>query len=285
MVNKQTIIFNILLSSLILLVLIIYSIVANNTPRRIAIAKVNNIMVYDNDIAYYLSTLFGYDADISIANLPNNQLEGILRQYMIDYHILKLAHRSHMDNELRVQHKITANSNNIIKEIFLNEMSSEIVTKLKIATKYQEIHDALTTGSNIQYEYRVKHILVSNEDKATAIKKELKNIFFENAAQLYSLDKTSSKNGGNLGYFKEGTMIKEFEDQVKALTIGQVSNPFKTDFGWHLVKLENKNVIPAPSLDAMYEEIKTELRNEAIAEYIEEIDQGLNIKIVRKEKR
>ena len=62
--NKQTTIFNVLLSCLILIILSIYILTINNTPGRIPIAKVNNMMIYDKDINYYLSTLFGSDGTV-----------------------------------------------------------------------------------------------------------------------------------------------------------------------------------------------------------------------------
>ena len=113
--NKQTTIFNVLLSCLILIILSIYILTINNTPGRIPIAKVNNMMIYDKDINYYLSTLFGSDANISINSLPNDQLEEIIRQYMIDYNILKLAKSLHIDDEIILQEQITANNNKLIK--------------------------------------------------------------------------------------------------------------------------------------------------------------------------
>ncbi|MBT4988992.1 MAG: peptidylprolyl isomerase [Rickettsiales bacterium] len=283
--NKQTTIFNVLLSCLILIILSIYILTINNTPGRIPIAKVNNMMIYDKDINYYLSTLFGSDANISINSLPNDQLEEIIRQYMIDYNILKLAKSLHIDDEIILQEQITANNNKLIKEFFLDSVSSKLVTDVQINTKYEEIKESLTQGSGAKYEYRVKHILVNSRGKAVNIKNDLKNIFFENAAQLYSLDKASAKKGGDLGYFKEGTMVNEFEENIKMLQVGEVSKPFKTDFGWHIAKLENKKIIPAPSLAEVREEITSELKGVAVTDYIEDLDNRLNIKIVRETKQ
>ncbi len=82
-----------------------------------------------------------------------------------------------------------------------------------------------------------RHILVDTEEEIQAIQKRLDNgITFEYLAQKYSKC-PSGANGGDLGFFKRGQMVKEFEDAAFSMQPGEISQPVKTQFGWHLIKV------------------------------------------------
>lgn len=87
---------------------------------------------------------------------------------------------------------------------------------------------------------RASHILVSSIGEANHVLEELKGgKTFEELAKKYS-SCPSGANGGDLGFFGKGQMVKEFEDAAFALKPGQVSQPVRTEFGWHLIKLTGK---------------------------------------------
>lgn len=90
-------------------------------------------------------------------------------------------------------------------------------------------------------EVSAKHILVAEESEAKNILEEIKanKISFEDAAKKYSKC-PSGREGGDLGFFGRGMMVKEFEDAAFSMEKGQVSDPIKTQFGWHLIKVEDK---------------------------------------------
>lgn len=90
-------------------------------------------------------------------------------------------------------------------------------------------------------EIRASHILINSEEKAKKIREEIinKKESFEAAAKEYS-SCPSGRNGGDLGYFGRGMMVKSFEDAAFALEKGEISQPVKTQFGWHLILLTDK---------------------------------------------
>ena len=94
--------------------------------------------------------------------------------------------------------------------------------------------------SNAKY-VKASHILVESEAQALRIKKDIENgdITFEAAAKKYSTC-PSGANGGDLGYFRRNQMVKPFEDAAFSQNIGTISNPVKTQFGYHLIKVIDK---------------------------------------------
>jgi len=87
---------------------------------------------------------------------------------------------------------------------------------------------------------RASHILVKTEEEAKILKNNIKNAEdFAAAAQQHS-SCPSSANGGDLGFFPRGMMVKPFEDAAFDLEIGKISDPVKTQFGWHLILVTDK---------------------------------------------
>ena len=90
-------------------------------------------------------------------------------------------------------------------------------------------------------EVRASHILVKTEEEAKNLYEEIKNgaSFAELAAQKSLCP--SGQNGGDLGFFGKGMMVKPFEDAAFSLEVGELSQPVQTQFGWHLIELTGKN--------------------------------------------
>jgi len=90
-------------------------------------------------------------------------------------------------------------------------------------------------------EVRASHILVKTEEEAKKLYEEIKNgASFAQIAELNSLC-PSGQNGGDLGFFGKGMMVKPFEDAAFSLEVGEISQPVETQFGWHLIQVTGKN--------------------------------------------
>jgi|AntRauMFilla1563_2_1112583.scaffolds.fasta_scaffold09664_2 peptidyl-prolyl cis-trans isomerase C len=120
-------------------------------------------------------------------------------------------------------------------------------------------------------EYNASHILVETEEAALAVIAELSaGADFEEVAREKSTG-PSGPNGGQLGWFGEGAMVPEFEAAVVALAAGGVSNPVKTQFGWHIIKLNETRIQDAPALEDVREEIELQIRQIRAQTSIEEV--------------
>ena len=117
------------------------------------------------------------------------------------------------------------------------------VDMYKLFSKIIVIFCLLTTVAFAYQEprqVRASHILVKSRAEAIQLKKDIDNGgSFYQYAKMYSLC-PSSQNGGDLGYFRRGQMVQPFEDEAFELSIGEVSEPVGTEFGWHLIKVTDK---------------------------------------------
>jgi len=108
-------------------------------------------------------------------------------------------------------------------------------------------------------EYNASHILVASEEEAKAIVAELQGgADFADLAKEKSTG-PSGPSGGNLGWFGPGRMVPGFEAAVKTLEVGGISDPVETQFGWHVIKLNDTRLPEAPALETLSSEMKTEV--------------------------
>lgn len=113
-------------------------------------------------------------------------------------------------------------------------------------------------------EYNAAHILVPTEEEAAAIKAEIDaGADFATVAQEKSTG-PSGPNGGDLGWFGPGMMVEPFEQAVVAMEPGEVSAPVQTQFGWHIIKLNDTRLKEAPALEEVRDELAQELQTRAI---------------------
>ena len=162
---------------------------------------------------------------------------------------------------------------------------------IKIDVSGDEISDYFNKNKellNQQLSINASHILVNSSEEAGDIVKELKKgKIFEDLAKEKSLDPGSKDNGGNLGVFPKGAMVKEFEDAAFALKVGEISSPVKTTFGYHIIKVneifEEKEATVEDSKEKIIELIKREKSSDAAVEYIRNLYSNANIKIYLKE--
>ena len=133
----------------------------------------------------------------------------------------------------------------------------------------QAAYDARFKDAAPQTEYHAAHILVATEEEAKAVKAELDGgADFAELAKTKSTDTGSGANGGDLGWFGMGAMVKPFEDAVIAAKVGEVTTPVKSDFGWHLIKLAETRIASAPPLDDLRDELAAEIEQKAIEAHI-----------------
>lgn len=126
-------------------------------------------------------------------------------------------------------------------------------------------------------EFNASHILVETEEEAKAIIEELKAGADFGALAKERSTGPSGPNGGALNWFGQGTMVKPFEEAVMTLSVGDVSKPVQTQFGWHVIKLEGKRFNDAPSFEEVREALEESVRQKVIEQRIDDLTNGADI--------
>ncbi len=161
-----------------------------------------------------------------------------------------------------------------LASVLLNSVADKAVTDEALKKAYDDKYAKAAPST----EYQAAHILVKSEEEAKAIKADLdKGGDFAAIAKEKSTDKGSAANGGDLGWFGTGMMVKPFEQAVVKLKKGEVSGPIQTDFGWHIIKLNDTRVAAAPKFDDVKEELAGDLRQKAVEAEIKSIEDGSKI--------
>ena len=139
----------------------------------------------------------------------------------------------------------------------LGEAMKDITVSEEEAKEYYKANEnQFMAGETVH----AKHILVDDEDKCQEILEKIigEETTFEDAAKEFSTCPSKEK-GGDLGAFGRGQMVKEFEDAAFAAEIGHIVGPVKTQFGYHLIKVEDKKEAGESNLEEVKDQIRAEL--------------------------
>lgn len=212
------------------------------------LAEVNGKKIYEDDVFHLL-------AGIEDKQRFNSK-EGfnILTDELVNQElILQNAKENNFDQEDEFRQRLEEVKNDLLKNYAMHKIFNEVtINDDEVLDYYNKNKDTLFSPTT----YTASHILVDDENKANKILEEIENgLDFAEAAKKYSLD-PSKENGGSLGTFPKGVMVPEFQEGLDKLSIGEVSKPVKSQFGYHLIKLDDKKVN-----EQNFEDIKDNVRS------------------------
>jgi peptidyl-prolyl cis-trans isomerase C len=141
----------------------------------------------------------------------------------------------------------------------------------------RKVYDEAVKPMAAEEEVRARHILVETEEEAKAILEQLKG-----GANFAALAKEKSKDpggadGGDLGFFAKGQMVPEFSEVAFKMFEGQLSNPVKSQFGWHIIKMEEKRKRPVPDYDKVKDQIEAYVGRRAQTEFVAQLREAAKI--------
>jgi peptidyl-prolyl cis-trans isomerase C len=182
--------------------------------------------------------------------------DGILKQ-LIQQTILSQKVNIHSD---RIKYALENQTRAFLSTELVGNLSETEVIESEIESLYVKF----STDIERKKEYNASHILVETETEAKELLLRLKNgVDFSELAKTYSTG-PSGAQGGNLGWFGQGAMVPTFENAVIKLKIDELSVPVQTQFGWHLIKLNDVRKTPVPTIAEVRKELITEIKKKKI---------------------
>lgn len=225
------------------------------------VARVNGVEIRQSDLDIA-------EADVGPSlqvQEPAARKEALLA-YMIDLTALAQAAASKkLDAAPDFAQRMAYAKNKVLMEALLGDLAKSAATEAEMKKLYEES----VAKTKPEEEVRARHILVKTEKEAQDVIAKLKGgADFEKLAREISTDPSAKTNGGDLEYFTKGQMVAEFSDAAFKLNKGQVSQPVKTQFGFHVIKVEDKRMKPVPKFEDVKEQVQAFVVRKAQAEVV-----------------
>jgi peptidyl-prolyl cis-trans isomerase C len=238
-------------------------------------AKVNGLEITESDLA-----LAAAEVGSDLGNLPDATKRRVLVEYLIETNLFataaeadKLASGPDFDKRLAYWRK------RALRDSYFDKAVRSGVGEESARALYENQVKGLPPEEEVQ----ARHILVDGEDKAKEISDKLvSGGDFAALAKENSTDPGSKDDGGMLGYFGRGQMVPSFEEAAFALQKGEISKPVQSQFGWHIIKVEDRRQKPPPAFEDVKDRIigsmiqskaqsvANDLRSKAEIEYVDE---------------
>jgi len=226
-----------------------------------------------------------------LGNLPEATKRRVLVEFLIENNLFaKAAESANLTQGTAFEDRMKYWRNRALRDAYFDKEINNSIGEAAAKAYYDDQVKALKPRDEVQ----ARHILVETEEEAKDLKAKIDaGADFATLAKERSKDPGTKDDGGMLGYFSTGQMVPQFEQAAFALQKGEVSNPVKSQFGWHLIKVEDRRQKPPPSFEDVKDRIlasmvhqraqavAAELRGQAKIEYVDpeikkEVDDQLN---------
>ena len=215
---------------------------------------------------------------LALANRLPDQYLGVENKNLYDGIIDQLIQQQLLSDLIKEQTaELKLAAENEHRALYASEAIAGIYANALTQEAINERYTALYESAEPVLEYNSSHILVESEEEAKAIVEALtKGADFATLAKEKSTGPTGA-NGGNLGWTGQGSFVPEFEAAMLEMKVEGVSAPVKTQFGWHVIKLNETRNKPAPDLATVQNEIEEGLRAEALEKRISQLEGLANV--------
>ena len=233
------------------------------------VARANGVDIRESDLA-----LAEEEIGNNIPNIPPEQKRDYFINYVTDVVVLsQAAGKQGLADRPDVKRRLDFDHNRLLMESLLQEAGR---AALSDEAEHKVYDEAIKQTTN-EEEVHARHILVPTEEEAKAVLAQLKA-----GADFATLAKEKSKDpggadGGDLGYFTKEQMVPEFAAVAFKLDKGQLSDPVKTQFGWHVIKVEDKRIKPTPTFEQVKGQLENYVTHRAQAALVEKLRATANI--------
>jgi peptidyl-prolyl cis-trans isomerase C len=234
------------------------------------LAKVNGVEIRQSDV-----NLAEEEAGGQLPPMAADAKRDYLISFLSDMILVaKAAEAQKLSDSPAFKRRQAFNNNRLLMDELLQKEGKAAVTDAAL----RKVYDEAVKQMGDEQEVRARHILVPTEEEAKQILAELKKgANFEELAKTKSKDPGAAAQGGDLGYFTKEQMVPEFSEAAFKLEKGQISEPVKSQFGWHIIKVEDKRKKPAPEFDAVKPQLEAYVTRKAQADLVAKLRESAKI--------
>jgi peptidyl-prolyl cis-trans isomerase C len=227
------------------------------------VATVNGVAIPDSKVDFFLKQV----AERGQKDSP--ELRARIKEELIRNEVLfQEAQKKGVEKHPEVQQRLDMAKQQILVGAYVNDFAkANPISDAELKKEFDKIKVNFSGK-----EYKARHILVKSEDEAKAILADLKKgKKFDDIAKAKSTDKGSAINGGDLGWSTPANYVKEFGEALAKLPKGKISDPVKTQFGWHIIKLDDQREAKGPSFEEVKPELQRELQGQRVQKMVEDL--------------
>jgi peptidyl-prolyl cis-trans isomerase C len=228
------------------------------------LATVNGEKITEGDVETALD-----DVAAQYPNLPADRLRTITLDFLIEMKVVaQKAKADKIDQTEDFKRRMEYMRDRVMMQQLLVDKAKDATTDAALKAFFDEQIKQIKPIDEV----RARHILVEKEEEAKEIAAKLKGgEDFAKLAETASKDPGSGKEGGDLGFFTKERMVPEFAEAAFAMKPGEISAPVKSQFGWHVIKLEERRVKPLPAFEDVKERIAQALAGKAQSDYLKSL--------------
>lgn len=237
------------------------------------VAKVNGREITESDVSLAEAEI-GND----LGSIAPEQRRRVLVEYLIENHLFaQAAEGDKLGSGAAFDERMKYWQRRALRDAYFDKSVKAAVNEAEA----KKLYDSQLTGAKPQEEMRARHILVETQAKA----KEIFELIahgedFAKMAKQHSKDPGSKEEGGDLGYFTRGQMVPVFEEAAVKLKKGEVSQPVQSQFGWHIIKLEDTRQRGAPPFEQIKDRIMASLIHRKAQEVGQKLREGATIDFI-----
>jgi peptidyl-prolyl cis-trans isomerase C len=234
------------------------------TPAAATVVTVNGTKINQTMVDTFIQAVTGKPA----AEATKEQREALLEQLVNMTLAAQAAEKDALGKDPEVQARM-----DLLRTQVLAEAASDKYAKAHPVSDDEVKAEYDQQVAKLPKEYKARHILVESQDAATAIIKDLEGgADFAKIAKAQSKDPGSAQNGGDLGWFSGQSMVKPFTDALTALDKGATTKtPVQTQYGWHVIQLEDSRAPEAPAFEDVKEQVKMLAQRKKLQSYLDEL--------------
>ena len=242
-------------------------------PKQVTVAIVDNYIITAQDVLNATNRLPKKIKEKPLSEIYPNIVNELINQHLIT----KQAYKDKLDQQSEIIEMLKKNKDQLMAKYWLNDFIIKNTSEEKIQNFYTNYLKNFKTFK----EYNASHILVNKEGEALEIIKKLKGKSeFSKLAKSYSIG-PSKENGGNLGWFRSGQMVKKFEEAVIKLKKGTITKkPIKTKFGYHIIMLNDIRNSQPKKINDIKQQIVERIKQNSLLSLEKQLRKNKNIKIL-----